>query len=231
MSWAPVLPPSPFLFRPPPTCPCTSSDLQQSPSPGSFTGLGTNGTKVLFKMTPPPVEVRTHVPVDLERSSSLWTPTGFHVTYVQLLSLCAAVLFCLLLHVVRSLRHSRAGTHSTSSSCGLATEDKELCELQEQNQLAEKSPSEPSSAGAPRRGWWWVDVLLGRDAEEEEAVVNAARSMVLQTHHQLVWPVQNDPGVRGYRNPISYYQPRQQRPPISMAKLIMSRHVRSSHPV
>ena len=182
-------------------------------------------------MTPPPVEVRTHVPVDLERSSGLWTPTGFHLTYVQLLSLCAAVLFCLSLHVVRSLRHSRAGTHSTSSSCGLAVGDKELCELREQNQLTEKSASQPLSTGAPRRGWWWVDVLLGKDAEEEEAVANAARSMVLQTHHQLVWPVQNDPGARGYRNSIPFYQPRQQRPPISMAKLIMSRHVRSSHPI
>ena len=182
-------------------------------------------------MSPPPVEARTHVPVDLDRSSGLWTPTGFHLTYVQFLSLCAAVLFCLLLHVVRTLRHPRAGTHITSSSCGLAVGDKQLCEPQEQGQLAEKSEPQSSLAGAPKRGWWWVDVLLGRDAEEEEAVANAARSMVLQTHHQLVWPVQNDPGVRGYRNPTPFYQPRQQRPPISMAKLIMSRHVRSSHPI
>lgn len=182
-------------------------------------------------MTPPPVEVRTHVPIDLERSSGLWTPTDFHPTYVQLLSLCAALLFCLLLHVVRSLRLPRAGTSPTSSSCGLAVGDKALCEPQEQNQLAEKSTSQSSSASAPRR-WWWVDVLVGRDTEEEEAVANAARSMVIQSHHQLVWPVQkNEPRVRGYRSPIPYHQPRQQRPPISMAKLIMSRHVRTSHPI
>lgn len=231
MSWAPVLPPSSFLSVPHPPAPVLPATSSSLPPPWFLTGLGPNGTKAPLEMTPPPVEVRTHVPVDLERSSDLWTPTAFHLTYVQLLSLCAAVLFCLSVHVVRSLRHSRAGTHSTSSSFGLAVGDKELCEPREQNQLAEKSASQPLSTGGPRRGWWWVDVLLGKDAEEEEAVANAARSMVLQTHHQLVWPVQNDPGVRGYRNSIPYYQPRQQRPPISMAKLIMSRHVRSSHPI
>lgn len=181
-------------------------------------------------MIPRPVEVRAHSPVDFERSSGPWTPTGFHPTYVQLLSLCAALLFCLSLHVVRSLCLYRAGTSSTSS-CGLAVGDKELCELQEESQIPEKSIPQPSPESAPKRGWWWVDALLGRDAEEEEAVANAAHSMVIQTHHQLVWPLQSDPGVRGYKNSITYYQPRQQRPPISMAKLIMSRHVRSSHPI
>lgn len=182
-------------------------------------------------MTPPPVEVRAHVSIDFERSSGLWKPTEFRPTYVQLLSLCAVFLFCLLLHVLRSMRLSRVGTNSTSSSCGLAVGDKGLCEPQEQAQLAEKSTLQSLSAGAPRRGWWWVDALLGRDSEEEEAVANAARSTVIQAHHQLVWSVHNDLEVHGYRNPIPYYQPRQQRPPISMAKLIMSRHVRSSHPI
>jgi hypothetical protein len=181
-------------------------------------------------MIPRPFEVRAHAPADFERSSGPWTPTEFRLTYVQLLSLCAALLFCLLLHVVRSLRLYRAGTSSASSSCGLTAGDKELCEPQEECQLSEKSIPQSSSESAPKRGWRWVDVLLGRDSEEEEAAANAARSMVIQTHRQLVWPVHNDPGVQGYRNSIPYYQPRQ-RPPISMAKLIMSRHVRSSHSI
>jgi len=182
-------------------------------------------------MIPPPVEVHTHVPVDFGRSSGRWTPVGFRPTYVQLLSLCAALLFCLLLYVVRSLRLARAGITSTSSSCGLAVDDKESCEPREENQVSEKSAPQPSSATAPRKGWWWwVDALLGRDAEEEEAVANAARSMVAQTHHQLVWPTQIDSGVLGNSNSIPCYQPRQ-RPPVSMAKLIMSRHVRPSHPI
>ena len=75
-----------------------------------------------------------------------------------------------------------------------------------------------------------MDALLGRDAEEEEAVANAARPMATQTHQQPIWPVQSGPGVCGYRDSRLYYQPRQ-RPPVSMAKLIMSRHVRSSHPI
>lgn len=182
-------------------------------------------------MIPPPVEVRAHVPVNFERSSSPWTPTEFYLTYVQLLSLCAAFLFCVLLHVVRSLRLSRAASNPASSSCGFAVGDKELCEPQEQDQLAEKPAPLSLSASAPRRGWWWVDALLGRDAEEEEAVANAARLTVAQAHQQLVWPVHDDLGVQGYSSPIPCYQPRQQRPPISMAKLIMSRHVRSSHPI
>ena len=181
-------------------------------------------------MIPRPVEVRAHAPVDFERSSGPWTPTEFRPTYVQLLSLCAALLFCLLLHAVRSLRRYRVGTSSTSSSCGLTVGDKELCEPREESQPSEKSPPQSSSESAPKRGWRWVDALLGRDSEEEEAVASAARSMIIQTHRQLVWPVQNDPGVQEYRNSIPYYQPRQ-RPPVSMAKLIMSRHVRSSHPI
>lgn len=181
-------------------------------------------------MIPRPVEVRAHAPVDFERSSGPWTPTEFRPTYVQLLSLCAALLFCLLLYVVRSLRLCRAGANSTSSSSGLTVGDKEFREPREESELSEKSTSQSSLESAPKRGWRWVDALLGRDSEEEEAVANAARSMVIQTHRQLVWPVQNDPGVQGCRNSIPYYQPRQ-RPPISMAKLIMSRHVRSSHPI
>jgi len=176
-------------------------------------------------MIPRPVEVHAQVPVDFGRSSGHWTPAGFRLTYVQLLSLCAVLLFCLLLHVVRSLRLSRTGITTTPSWCGSAVGDKESCEPREENQTSEKSAPQPSSASAPRRGWWWVDALLGRDAEEEEAVANAARSMVVQTHHQLVWPAQIDSGVQGYRDSIPYYQPRQ-RPPVSMAKLIMSRHVR-----
>jgi len=180
-------------------------------------------------MIPRQVEVRAHVPVDFERSSGPWTPPEFHPAYVQLLLLCAAFLFCLMLHVVRSLRLPKAGT--TSASCGLAIGGKELCESQEESQLSEKSAPQSLPTTAPRRGWWWVDALLGRDTEEEEAIASAARSIVIETHRQLVWPVQNDPGARGYGNSIPYYQPRQQRPPISMAKLIMSRHVRSSHPI
>jgi len=179
-------------------------------------------------MIPRPVEVRAHVPVDFERSSGPWALAGFHSTYVQLFLLCVAFLFCLLLHVVRSLRHYKAGAGSASSSPGLTVGDKELCEPQEDSQLSKQSIPQSSSESAPKRGWWWVDALLGRDTEEEEAVANAARSMVIQTHHQLVW---NDPELQGYGNPISYYQPRQQRPPISMAKLIMSRHVRPSHSI
>ncbi|KAF9648243.1 hypothetical protein BDM02DRAFT_2332632 [Thelephora ganbajun] len=178
-------------------------------------------------MIPRPVEVYAHVPVNFERSSGPWTSTEFRPTYVHLLSLCAALLFCLLLHVVRSLRLSGAGTSPTSSSCGLAVGDKELCEPPEESQLLEKSAPQSLSGSVPRRGWWWVDALLGRDAEEEEAVANAAHSMVVHTHHQLAWPVQDDPVLQGHRNSILYYQPRQQRPPISMAKLIMSRH---AHP-
>ena len=181
-------------------------------------------------MIPRPVEVRAHVPVDFERSSGPWIPTEFRPTSVQLLLLCAALMFCLLLHVARSLCLRRAGTTTASSACGLTVGDKELCEPQEETQLSEKLIPQSSSENAPKRSWWWVDALLGRDVEEEEAISNAARSMVLQTHHQPVWPAQNDPKMRERRNSIPYYQPRQ-RPPISMAKLIMSRHVRSSHPI
>jgi len=182
---------------------------------------------VPLEMIPRQAEVHAHVPVDFGRSPGPWIPTGLHSTYVQLLLLCVALLFCLMLHVVRSLCLSRAGATSTSSSCGLAIGDKEICEPREENQVSEKSAPQSFPAGAPRRGWWWVDALLGRDSEEEEAAANAARSMIIQTHHQLVWPVQDDPGVREYRSSIPYYQLRQQRPPISMAKLIMSRH---AHP-
>lgn len=175
-------------------------------------------------MIPPPVEEHPYISVDFERSSGPWTPPELCPTYVQLLSLCAALLFCLLLHVVRSLRLSRAGISSTSSSSGLTVGDKELCQPQEEGKLSEKLAPQSSSESAPGRGWWWVDALLGRDAEEDEAVANAAHSMVIQTHHQLVWPGQNNLGVEGDKNSIPYYQPRQQRQPISMAKLIMSRH-------
>jgi len=142
------------------------------------------------------------------------------------LSLCGVLLFCLLLHVVRSLRLHRAVTGSASSSCRLTVGDKELCEPLEESQPLEKSAL---SENAPSGGWRWVDALLGRDTEEEEAVANAARSMIIQTHHQLAWPAQDSPAAGGYKNPMPYQQQRrqQQRPPISMAKLIMSRH---AHP-
>ena len=182
-------------------------------------------------MIPRPVEVRAHAPADFERSSGPWTLAGFLPTYVQLLLLCAAFLLCLLLHVARSLRLHKTGAGSTSSTSGLTVGDKEFCEPREESQLSEKSIPQSPPESAPKRGWWWVDALLGRDAEEEDTLTNAARSMVIQTHQQLVWPVQNNPGVQGYGNPIPYYQPRQQRPPISMAKLIMSRHVRFSHSI
>lgn len=178
-------------------------------------------------MIPPLVEAYEHAPVDLERSSGSWIPTEFFPTYVQLLLICAVLLFGVLLHVLRCLRHSRAGT---SSSCRLAVGDKELCEPQKEYQLSEKSAPQSSSASAPGRGWWWVDALLGRDAEEE-AVVNAACSMVIQTHRQLACPEQNDLELQGYKDSITYYRPQEPRRPISMAKLIMSRHVRSSHPI
>jgi hypothetical protein len=180
-------------------------------------------------MIPRPVEAHAHVPVDFEHSSGPWVPPEFRPTYVQLLLLCVVLMFCVLLHVVRSLRLSRVDASSTSSSCGLTIGDKELCEPQEDDQSPEKSIQQSRSANEPTRGWWWVDALLGRDGEEDEATASAARSMVIHTHQQLVWPVQNDPEIRGHKNPMPYYQPRQQKPPISMAKLIMSRHVRSSH--
>lgn len=180
-------------------------------------------------MIPRPVEAHGHVPVDLEHSSCLWTLSEFRPTYIQLLLLCAVLSFCVLLHVFRTSRRSRANTDLTSSSCGLTVEDKELCEPQEEYRFSEKSAPQPSSASAPGRGWWWVDALLGRDGEEEEAVADAVRSMVMQNHQQLACTVQNDPELQGYKDSTPYHQPRQQRPPISMAKLIMSRHVRSSH--
>ena len=194
-------------------------------------------------MIPRPVELRAQVSVDFEHSSGPWSPTEFRLTYVQLLSLCSVLLFCLLLHVVRSLRLRRTVTGSASSSCRSVVGDKELCAPLEESQPSEKSASPPSSESAPSGSWRWVDALLGRDAEEEEAVVNAARSMINQTHHQLAWSVQNDPAAGGYKNSTPYQQRQQQqqqqqqrqqqqpRPPISMAKLIMSRHVRSSHPI
>jgi hypothetical protein len=220
---------APLLYHPPyrPVAPEASS----SPLPSGFPpGLGSIGAKVPLEMIPRPVEAHAYPPVDFERSSGPWTPTGFRPTYVQLLSLCAVLVLCMLLHVVRSLRLSRAAISSTSSSCGLTIGDKELCEPHAEDQLSEKLPPS-SSASAPGRGWWWVDALLGRDTEEDEAAANAAHSMVIQTHHQLIWSVQDDPGVREYRDSIPCYQPRQQRPPISMAKLIMSRHVRYSHSI
>lgn len=180
-------------------------------------------------MIPRPVEAHAHVPVDLERSPGPWVPPGLGPTYVQLLLLCVALLFCVLLHVVRSLRLSTVDTSSTSPSCELTVEDKELCEPQQDDHSLEKSIQPSHSTTEPARGWWWVDALLGRDGGEDEATAAAARSMVIQTHQQLIWPVQNDPDVRGHKNPIPYYRPQQQKPPISMAKLIMSRHVRSSH--
>ena len=180
-------------------------------------------------MIPRPVGAHSHGPVDFERSSGPWIPAEFRPTYVQLLLLCAALLSCVLLHVVRTLCLSRAKNSSTSSS--LAVGDKEFCEPQEEGQPSEKSAPHSPSASAPGRGWWWVDALLGRDTEEDEAAANAARSMVMQNHNQLVWPVHNDPEARGYKNSTPCYQPREQRPPVSMAKLIMSRHVRSSHPI
>ncbi|KAF9781102.1 hypothetical protein BJ322DRAFT_1079055 [Thelephora terrestris] len=173
-------------------------------------------------MIPRPVEAHIHGSVDFERSSGPWIPAGFRPTYVQLSLLCAALVFCVLLHVVRSLCFSRAKTSSTSSS--LTVGDKEFCEPQEEGQPSEKSAPHSLSASAPGRGWWWVDALLGRDVEEDEAAANAARSMVFQNHNRLVWPVQNDPEARGYKNSTPCYQPREPRPPISMAKLIMSRH-------
>ena len=190
-------------------------------------------------MIPRPVELRTQPSVDFERSSGPWSPAEFRLTYVQLLSLCGVLLFCLLLHVVRSLRLHRAVTGSASSSCRLVVGDKELCAPLEESQPLEKPASQSLSESAPSGGWRWVDALLGRDAEEEEAVVNAARSMIIQTHRQLVWPVQNDPVAGVYKNSTPYQQrhqqqqqqQQQQRPPVSMAKLIMSRHVRSSHPI
>ena len=182
-------------------------------------------------MIPPPVEEPAHAPVDFEPNSGPWTPPEFRPTYVQLLSLSAILFFFLLLHVVRSLRLSRADASSTSSSCPLSIADKELCKPQEEGQLSEKSALESPSANSPARGWWWVDALLGRDGEEDEAIAHAARSMVIQTHNQLGWSEQIDPRIQPDRNPIPYVQLRQQRPPISMAKLIMSRHVRTSHSV
>ena len=179
-------------------------------------------------MIPRPVEAHEHVPVDLERSSEPWIPTGFRLTYVQLSLLCTVLFLCVLVHVFRSFRLSRAGSGSTlSSRRSTAVEDKELCEPPKEYQLSEKSAPESSSESAPGRGWWWVDALLGRDTDEE-AVANAANSMVMQSHHQLACPVQNDPELQGYKDSIPYNQQRQQRPPISMAKLIMSRHVRFS---
>lgn len=182
-------------------------------------------------MIPRPVEAHQHAHVDLERSSAPWIPSGFHPhpTYVQLLLICAVLLLCVLVQVLRTFRRSRTDNGSTLSSCQLPDGgDKELCEPQKEYQLSEKSAPQPSSETAPGRGWWWVDALLGRDTEEV-AVAIAARSMVMQTHHQLACPVQNDPELQRYKDSIPPHQPRQQRPPVSMAKLIMSRHVRFSH--
>lgn len=173
-------------------------------------------------MIPRPVEAHEHVPVvDLERSSGPWIPTEFPSIYVQLLLLCAVLLLFVFLHVLRYLRFSRADAGSSLPSCGLIVGDKEFCQPQKEYQLSEKSAPQSLSAAAPGRGWWWVDALLGRDAEEEDVASGA--------HRQLDRPVQNDPELQGYKDSIPYNQPRQQRPPISMAKLIMSRHVRSSH--
>lgn len=182
-------------------------------------------------MIPRPVESHPHRPVDFERSSGPWIPTEFRPTCAQLLLLCVALLFCVLLHVVRSLRRSRADASSIPSSCGLTIGDQQLCEPREEGQSSEKLTLQLQPASAPGRGWSWVDALLGRDSEEDEAVAKAARSMVTQTHSQLILSVHNDLEAREYKNPIPCYQERPERPPISMAKLIMSRHVRPSHSI
>lgn len=221
----------PFLFRPPsvsspPLSTCCTRDVWHSRPLGFPTRSRFKRFKVPLEMIPRPVEAHEHAPVDSERSPGSWILTEFHPTYVQLLLLCAVLFFLVLVHVLRSFRLSRAGTGCTLPSCRLTVEDKELYEHQNEYQLSEKSAPQSSSESAPGRGYWWVDALLGRDVEEE-AIANAARSMVIETHHQLAFPVQNDPELQGYKDSILYHPPRQQRPPISMAKLIMSRHVRS----
>lgn len=229
MSTATVL--SFLSFRPPPAPssppPTRSTQDVWHPRPLGFPTRPRSSDD----MIPPPVKAHEHVPLDLERSSGSWLPTGIRPTYVQVLLLCAVLLFCLLARVLKSLRlSSRADTSTTLSSCRSTIGDKELCEPQKECQLSEKSAVQSSPASAPERGWWWVDALLGRDADEE-AAASAAHSMVTQTHNQLVSHVQNDPELQGYKDTIPFPQLRQQRPPISMAKLIMSRHVRSSHPI
>ena len=221
----------PLLFLPPPPHPPSTRGTRPRPLGFLTRSRFELLNKVPLGMIPPPVEARPHTSVGFERSSGPSIPLQFRLTYVQLLFLCAVLLFCMLLHVVRTLCLSRADPSSTSPSCAFTVGGKQLCEPQEEGHLSEKSMLQPSPANAPGRGWWWVDALLGRDTEEDEAVSDVARSMVIQTQQQLVWPLPSDHELRGYKNSIPFNHQRQQRPPISMAKLIMSRHVRPSHPI
>lgn len=152
---------------------------------------------------------RGHMPVDFDYDDL--RPT-LHLTLLQLLSLFAVLSLLLLIYGLRSLRVKLSLLGRVGDKEALGTKH------------VAKQTEQDFGNTDEKRSWWWIDAVVGTDEEERVQVVDehADTSRYVDGTQLARW---------SSRQSQSHVQPIPMRPqappPVSMAKLIMSRHVRS----
>jgi len=156
------------------------------------------------------MDSRGHMPVEFDYDDL--RPT-LHLTVLQLLSLFAVLSLILLIYGLRSLRLKL-------SLLGRAG-DKEALETKSSKQETEKH-----AGNSEKRNWWWIDAVVGTDEEERVQVVDDTDSSHYADGAKLTrWSSrQSQSYVQTTQLAHSIPMRPQTPPPVSMAKLIMSRH-------
>jgi len=193
--------------------------LPYQPLAGPSTALPRFAALQVQRMIGRPTEGRGHVfNVDLGNYDDL-TPT-LHFTLLQLLSLVSVLLLLLLIYGLRSLRLklSSLGRLCDKEALGTKSSTKEVERV--------------GFLKDEKRSWWWIEAVVGTDEEERPQLDGHATA----TSHTYAdgaklarWSFQNaQQSLVRAQQTMSQGQPmptlRQQPPPLSMAKLIMSRH-------
>lgn len=160
------------------------------------------------------MDARGHMPVEFDYDDL--RPT-LHLTLLQLLSLFAVLSLILLIYGLRSLRLKL-------SLLGRAG-DKEALGTKSSTQETEKDIGNTDE----KRNWWWIDAVVGTDEEERVQVDDDTDSSRYADGAKLTrWSSrQSHSNVQTTQLAHSIPMRPQTPPPVSMAKLIMSRHVRS----
>lgn len=144
-----------------------------------------------------------------------------HLTLLQLLSLFSILLLLLLVYGLRCLRLklSLLGRFSDKEAWGT------------KNAAKQTERESVKLLNDEKRSWWWIDAVVGTD-EEERVRVDEHAAMPGQHAHPGKFPRWSFKNLQQpyahvqttqQEQPIPVHVPRQL-PPISMAKLIMSRH-------
>jgi len=171
-----------------------------------------------------PVEVHGHLlinPLTLDFGDYDDLRPTLHLTLLQLLSLFSILFLLLLVYGLRCLRLKL-------SSLGRFADKEALGSKIATNQI-DKGSTQLVNEG--NKGWWWIDAVVGKDEDERVQVDERAVTPRQYPHGTRLarWSFralqQPDPHVQTiqYQQTIPIHVP----PPISMAKLIMSRH---AHP-